>query len=196
MSTKGLRDFCEELASAEPAPGGGTAAAAAGAMAASLLSMVCGITLKNVKHETNWPKLELLKRRADQSTQLLLRSADLDEVAYRLVVKTARTKRGTPDSEKAERAYQEAVRMAITTPMSTAEQCVGVLKLSHEVASVGTRSASSDVEVARLLAAAGADGALANVMINLPSCSDASFSSAMTEKVEALRTEKCRLSEA
>ncbi len=189
----GLRAFCEDLASPEPAPGGGTASAAAGAMAASLLSMVCGITLKSKKHEANWPALEALKSRADELGSLLLKHADLDAMTYLEVVQRARAKREAPGDEKAAAAYEEAVHKAMDVPASTAEACVRVLSLAREVAAVGTKSASSDIEVARLLAAAGADGAVANVMINLPYCADASFAARARGRAEALAREKSGL---
>lgn len=191
--SKGLKEFCDDLASPEPAPGGGTAAAAAGAMAASLLSMVCGITLKSRKHEANWPKLTLLKDRADRSASMLLESADLDAQMYLTLVRHARAKREAPGDDRAAAAYEEAVRGAIEVPTSTAEMCVGVLRLADEVASVGTKSASSDIEVARLLAAAGADGAVANILINLPSCGDTSFRERAKERADALSREKAGL---
>ena len=189
----GLRAFCEDLASPEPAPGCGTAAAAAGAMAASLLSMVCGITRKSKKHEANWPALGVLKNRADELGSLLLKHADLDALTYLEVVQRARAKREAPGDEEAAAAYEEAVHKAIEVPASTAEACVRVLSLAREVAAVGTKSASSDIEVARLLAAAGADGAVANVMINLPYCADASFAARARGRAEALALEKSGL---
>ena len=188
----GLKAFCDDLASDRPSPGGGTAAAAAGAMSASLLSMVCGITLKSRKHEQNWPALADLKSQADELAALLLKSAEADAASYDAVVRTARAKRESPDDRRAEAAYDEAVQKAIEVPASTAEMCVKALELAREVASVGTRSAASDIEVARLLAAAGAEGAVANIMINLPYCRDATYSSRARERAEALRRRKER----
>ncbi|MGD9962732.1 MAG: cyclodeaminase/cyclohydrolase family protein [Thermoplasmata archaeon] len=187
---EGLKAFCDDLASPEPAPGGGTAAAASGAIAASLLSMVCGVTLKSKKHEMNWPRLELLKERADELGALLIKHAEMDALSYLTVVRHARAKREAPGDEEAAAAYEEAVRGAIEVPTSTAEACVEVLRLADEVAAVGTKSASSDIEVARLLAAAGVDGAVANIMVNLPSCADASASARARESAERINSEK------
>lgn len=188
---EGLKAFCDDLASPEPAPGGGTAAAASGAIAASLLSMVCGVTLKSKKHEVNWPRLGLLKARADELGALLIKHAEMDALSYLTVVRHARAKREAPGDEKAAAAYEEAVRGAIEVPTSTAEACVEVLRLADEVAAVGTKSASSDIEVARLLAAAGVDGAVANIMVNLPSCADASVSARARDNAERINSEKC-----
>lgn len=192
-SAKGLRSFCDELASSEPSPGGGTAAAAAGAMAASLLSMVCGITLKSKKHEANWPRLASMKEEADSLSALLLGLATDDALAYDQVVEASRAMRGSPQDAKAKAGYQSAVRRAMEVPVSTAEACVKVLRLSGPVASIGTKNASSDVEVARRLAGTGVDGAIANVLVNLPYCADETFSSAAKKRTEELGSERASL---
>ena len=192
-SAKGLKAFCDEIASAEPSPGGGSAAAAAGAMAASLMAMVCGITLKSKKHEANWPKLAVLKEESDTLSSLLLRLAADDALAYDRVVDATRAKRNAPSDGVMATAYADAIRVAMEVPMSTAEACVKVLRLSEKVASVGTKSASSDIEVGRRLAGAGVDGAIANVLINLPYCEDAPFASTAKCKAEELEREKRRI---
>jgi formiminotetrahydrofolate cyclodeaminase len=46
---KPLQDYLDELASAQPTPGGGSAAALSGAMGASLASMVARLTIGKVR---------------------------------------------------------------------------------------------------------------------------------------------------
>lgn len=191
--TKGLEAFCKDLASDQPAPGGGSASAAAGAMAASLLSMVCGVTLKSKKHEPNWPELAALRRKADSMAGMLLRRVDEDSMAYEMLVLHSRNKRNNPGDVEAAATYDKAVKLAMGVPTMTAKSCVDVLRLAEEVAALGTKSASSDIEVARLLAAAGVEGAVANVLINLPYCDDQNHVSRARETVEALRREKTDL---
>lgn len=190
---KGLEAFCKDLASDEPAPGGGSASAAAGAMAASLLSMVCGVTLKSKKHEANWPKLALLRRRADSLAGMLLRAAELDSTAYTVLVVRAKAKRADPEDYKAVADFDEAVRATMDAPAFTAKHCLDVLRLAQEVAGIGTKSASSDIEVAMLLAAAGVDGAVANVMVNIPYCRDQAYAARAKEAADEALREKARL---
>jgi formiminotetrahydrofolate cyclodeaminase len=189
-SSDGLKAFCDDLASPEPTPGGGTASAAAGAMAASLLSMVCGITLKNKRHQPEWPRFAELKRSADDLAARLLKNADLDAEAYDAVVLRGRERRATPDDRKAAEAYEMAVQDATAVPKSTAEDCIQVLRLAREVAQAGAKSASSDIEAAIALAAAGVDGAVANILVNIPYSDDASFRSRAQEHADRLRREK------
>ncbi len=190
---KGLEAFCKDLASDEPAPGGGSASAAAGAMAASLLSMVCGVTLKSKKHEANWPKLALLRRRADSLAGMLLRAGELDSTAYMALVVRAKAKRADPEDSKAMAAFDEAVRATMEAPAFTAKHCLEVLRLAQDVTALGTKSASSDIEVARLLAAAGVEGAVANVMVNIPYCSDQAYAARAKEAADEALREKARL---
>lgn len=186
----GLRAFCEDLASPEPSPGGGTASAAAGAMAASLLSMVCGITLKNKRHEADWPRLSELRDRAEELRSRLLRQAELDAAAYQEVVLRSREKRMSPGDAPAADACEMAVQEATRVPMSTAEACIQALRLSLEVAKVGTKSASSDIEVATRLAEAGVDGAVANILVNVPYSEDEAFRALARERADQLSHEK------
>ena len=53
-----VRDFSAALASDAPAPGGGSASAAAGAMGAALLGMVCRLTIGKEKYRDAWEELE------------------------------------------------------------------------------------------------------------------------------------------
>jgi len=181
-----LGRFCEDLASDRPAPGGGTASAAAGAMAASLLSMVCCITLKSKKYEESWPEIGELRARAERLQKLLIRLAAEDAEAYDELSAAMRDARKSPGDDAARSRRADALEHAIDVPLRTAEACLEVLRMSSEVATKGVKSAASDVEVAELLARAGIDGALANVAINLPECDDGELASETKRKVDAI----------
>ena len=47
---RNIKDFLDDLASKSPTPGGGSAAALCGAVAASLVSMVCNLTMGKKKY--------------------------------------------------------------------------------------------------------------------------------------------------
>lgn len=155
--------------------------------------MVCGITLKNTRFKDNWPRLASLKEEADALSALLLRLAADDAMAYDGVVMASRARKESPDDQDARDAYRDAVRRAMDVPMATADGCIKVLRLSALVASLGTKSASSDVEVARHLAAAGIDSAVANVLVNLPYCEDQRFAAEAKERTAQVSREKADL---
>ncbi len=181
-SYEALKSFCLELSSDAPSPGGGTASAAAGAMAASLLMMVCGITAKSKRHEPNRERLEALKAQLSLRRDELIELSREDARAYDLVVEAMRKNRES-ESEENIRAVQDALKSAAEIPMKTAAKCVEVLEASIGVAELGTRSASSDVGVAVLLAEAGFKGASMNVCINLKDVRDSKFVESARERL-------------
>lgn len=170
-SRKALGSFCRELASDIPSPGGGTASAAAGAMGASLLAMVCGITAKSKKHAKDAPALRKLEHRLKKLGDELVALAARDAEAYDDVVVAFR-KRRSKETAGTVKGVEAALVHAADVPMRTAKVCIEVLELSKRVSRLGSKSASSDVGVAVLLANAGFNGAAMNVQINLEGLKD------------------------
>jgi formiminotetrahydrofolate cyclodeaminase len=175
------------LSSPDPTPGGGTAAAVAGAMGASLLVMVTG--LAKSKTNTDDEKAALASARAaiEPIAASMMRLADADTDAFNEVMAAYKRPKAT-DEEKAARsaAIQSALRGATETPLQTLRACVDALKHAGAVAAHGNRSAASDAGVAIGLLKAAADGAAANVQINLGSLKDAAYVSATQGELSAL----------
>lgn len=176
------------LSNSEPTPGGGTAAAIAGAMGTSLLVMVTG--LAKSKSNADDEKAALARARAalEPIAAQLTKLADADTESFNAVMAAFRLPKAT-DDEKAARsaAIQTATRGATLVPLDTLRTCVAALEQGRIVAEHGNRSAASDAGVAVGLLKAAADGAAANVRINLGSLKDASF-------VAATEAETARLS--
>lgn len=168
MESEGLRRFCEELSSDEPVPGGGSASAAAGAMAASLLSMVCGIGVKSKKQAEYQPELERLAAELKALRDSLISLAEEDATAYEGVLDALRAKARLASAETAT-AYDRALERAADVPLRTAQACLDVLVRATRVAEIGRKTMASDIGVAALLAEAGLKGAVMNVRINLAS---------------------------
>jgi len=175
------------LASSEPTPGGGTAAAITGAMGASLLVMVTG--LAKSRSNTDDEKAALAKARAalQPIADRLLALADADTVAFNAVMDAYRLPKGT-DADKAARtvAIQAALHGATVAPLDTLRACVEAIDHGRAVASHGNRAAASDVGVAVGLLKAAADGAAANVRINLTSLKDQAFVASTSDETSRL----------
>jgi len=169
-----LERLNEELSSDRPSPGGGTASAIAGSMAASLLIMVCRLTARSKKHEGDRPELDRLTDELLDLRRELTGLAVRDAAAYDEVVAAAKRSKGSETAEALE-AYQAALRRAADVPMATATACLEVLRRAKRVSRLGLKSASSDTRVAVLLARAGLEGAAANVRINLGGITDAGY---------------------
>lgn len=165
-----VRDLAARLASRDPTPGGGSASALAGALAAALVEMVCELTVGRPETAHVDPVARQIGTAAADLRRALLEAADEDATAYDAVAAARRLPRET-DVEKAARrtAIGEATVAATEVPLRVVALAQEVLDLAARMAPIGNRNAISDAGVAALLAAAAARGAAFNVTINLPS---------------------------
>ncbi len=183
-----LTSLLDAFSSADPTPGGGSAAALSGAIAASLLSMVASMPKSKTNAVAERQALdeansEIVKLRAE-----LIALIDRDADAYDLVVAAFRKPKAT-DEDKAVRkaAIQDATVVATEVPLETMTACAGLLKLAETVGAHGNSNAASDVAVAIELARAGLKGARFNVDINLGGISDAAISAELRTRADRLQ---------
>ena len=188
-----MKEFCAELANDQPSPGGGSASAAAGAMSASLLAMVCGITAKSKKHEADRPELQRVRLELLALSDELTSLAREDALAYDGVVEAARS-RTQPNESEGTRRFGSALRHAAEVPLKTAAACAQVLELAPQVVALGKKSASSDILVAVLLAEAALKGAAANVRINTKDMADLEFVKSSNDRLGSLERSARKLS--
>jgi formiminotetrahydrofolate cyclodeaminase len=190
FSNKSLQTLLDELASAEPAPGGGTVAALSGALAASLVAMVCRLTIGKKGYEAVSVEMQAILPRAQVLQRELMDKMQADTDAYTRVMGTYKLPKITEDEKTARtRAIQAALQHASDVPMQVAEQCVQVLALARVAAEKGNKNAASDGGVGALMAEAGARGAAFNVTINLASITDESFVQDRRARVAAILAE-------
>jgi glutamate formiminotransferase / formiminotetrahydrofolate cyclodeaminase len=182
------RPFIDAVAAPSATPGGGSVSALAGALAAALAQMVAGLSRKKKAQLTVVDKLsdalEQMRKVADELTAAI----DRDSSAYDEVLKAYKMPQGEDEEIKArEAAIQVATRGATEVPLEVATSTVALFERIGQLAAIAAASMKSDLEVARLMAAAGARGALANVEINIDGIKDAGYATAVREKVSALR---------
>jgi methenyltetrahydrofolate cyclohydrolase len=163
------RQLIERLATSDPIPGGGSAAALAGAMGAALVQMVVALTAGRPAASEHEGALDEIRLTALGAQSDLLALAELDAAAYDAVVSARRLPRDT-DRERQARDVQvaAATREATRAPLEAARRSATVLDLAERLAPIGNRNAISDVGVGALLAATALRGAGLNVRINLP----------------------------
>ena len=167
------------LASPDPTPGGGTAAAIAGAMGTALLVMVTG--LAKSRNNTEDEKAALAQARAalEPIGRALTDLADADTQSFNEVMAAYRRPKTTDDEKLARtEAIQTALRGATDIPLQTLRACADALAQGRIVAEHGNASAASDAGVAIGLLAAAAEGAAANVRINLTGLKDEAYKGA------------------
>ena len=159
----------DRLASSDPVPGGGSAAALAAAMGAGLVAMVAELTIGRPDYAEHDAEIMELRKAAREGKDQLLALAEEDAVAYDAVVTARRMpKESEPERQARSTALHGAMVEAARVPMRTAVVAAEVLELAERIAPIGNRKAASDAGVAAQLAAAGLRGALLNVRINLP----------------------------
>ena len=153
-----IEDFLDNLASKSPTPGGGAVAALTGAMAASLVEMVCNLTMGKKNYAQVQDEMVKIAERVSELSQELLDLADSDSEAFERVM--GAYKNGDKEKIKA------ALLTAIEVPEKTAEYCENVRELAEIVAKLGNTNAHSDAMSAEHLAFAAIQSAQENIEIN------------------------------
>jgi glutamate formiminotransferase / formiminotetrahydrofolate cyclodeaminase len=162
----GVEPFIEQLAAPTATPGGGSAAAASGAMAAGLAFMVASMSRGKkayLQHETQLG--EEIARLAALREELKA-AVDADAEAYKLVMKAYKAAK---DSANGSVAIAAALRQAAGVPLGVAENATEVAQAADRLRAMTNPRMSSDLTTAIALARAAIEGARANVEINLES---------------------------
>ncbi len=176
FSNETLKGFLEELGSSEPTPGGGSAAALAGALASSLCTMVASLTLGRERFRENWAEMETVAETGRSLTEDLVRLMDRDAEAYDSVMAAIKMPKETAEEKAArEIRLQEALKNACKVPLETVETVAKVGQLMESVLFRGNPNAITDAGSAGRLAWAAAHAAAYNVKVNLKSIKDTAF---------------------
>ncbi|MGA2974437.1 MAG: cyclodeaminase/cyclohydrolase family protein [Spirochaetia bacterium] len=163
---RSVESLLGELASVSPAPGGGSAAALAGAMAASLCCMVCRVTLGKKSLADSWPEMKEALENAELLGARLRRLVDEDADAFTAVVAA----RKLPQEDA-----QDAIVHSARVPLETLETLARLAGIVERVARKGNPSCVTDAGSAGAMVRAGALSAAYNVRVNLPDISDESL---------------------
>ena len=182
------RPFLEAVAEPSATPGGGSVSAYAAALAASLGQMVAGLSRKKKSQAQYVDKLsehlDALRREADELTEAI----DADAASYDAVMAAFKLPQDDADEiAKREEQIQRTTMGAAEVPLKVAEQAVALFERLRQLETIAAASMKSDLKVARLMASAGAEGALANVEINLDSIKDAAYVAAKRHSIAGLR---------
>lgn len=183
-------EFLERLASKEPVPGGGGAAALGGAIGAALTSMVANLTVGKEKFLSVEGEMIRLAAASKYLRKELLQLVQEDASVFEAFMKCYKMPKAT-DLEKELRQVkiQEAAKMAAEIPLKIGEKALAVLLLAAEAAELGNPSVITDAAVAALMARAAVRSAVYNVKINLNLISDQDYCSVLVERIAALEQE-------
>ena len=182
------RPFLEAVAEATATPGGGSASAFVAALAAALGQMVAGLSRKKKSQAAHVDRLSEHLDVLRKDAEALTKAIDQDAASYDAVLQAFKLPQGDATETKArEEAIQKATKGAAEVPLQVAERTIAVFERLRQLDAIAAASMKSDLKVGRMMAAAAAQGALANVEINLEGLKDAAYVASMREKVAALR---------
>ena len=162
----GVEPFIEQLAAPTATPGGGSAAAASGAMAAGLASMVASMSRGKKAYLQFESELSRAIAWLSQIREELKSAIDADAESFSLVMKAYKAAR---DSSNGDRTIASALKEATSVPLGVAEDAAEVTEIASQLRPITNPNMNSDLTTAIALAKAALQGALANVEINLDS---------------------------
>jgi glutamate formiminotransferase/formiminotetrahydrofolate cyclodeaminase len=183
-----LSDFADETASESPAPGGGSIAAYAGVLGASLATMVANLSAHKKGWDDRWNEFSEWAEQGQHYKNELLKLVDKDTAAFNRIMDAFALPKGT-DDEKAARtnAIQEATRYAIEVPFSVMKLAYQSMEVIKAMAETGNPNSVTDAGVAALCARAAVLGAFMNVQINATGYNDKTFTAKLLAEGQALR---------
>jgi glutamate formiminotransferase/formiminotetrahydrofolate cyclodeaminase len=182
--------FLDELAAGTATPGGGSAAAVAGAMAASLVHMGAELTIGRKQYAQVEAQMRQVESQADALKSRLSQLARDDMAAFDAVMQAYRLPRDTAEQIAGRTsAIQAALRGAIHVPLETARAGVETLRQALIVAQQGNVNAVSDAGAGAHLAFAAVRGAALNVLVNANSLQNHDEAQGYRDAIRTLEAE-------
>ena len=187
LSGLSVAAFLDAVAQTKAVPGGGSVAALAGALAASLGEMVTGFSLsKKELGEFRAQHLDLMEK--FKTAHLSLQSAiQKDSDSYAGVESALKMPKSSEEEKKhRQEQVQRALQAAALAPIEVAEIAAGLLPCFRQLEPISNPNLKSDLQTGVSMAHASIRGALANVSINLDSIKGEAFSSELRQRVQAV----------
>jgi glutamate formiminotransferase/formiminotetrahydrofolate cyclodeaminase len=181
--------FTDRLAAGTPTPGGGSAAAYAGAMAAALIAMVARLTIGKKKYAEVQARMQAIIPEAEGIRAQLERAVEEDSSAFEEVLAALRLPKGTQEEQavRAE-AMEDATLHAAAVPLEVARRAVQILEWAAEMVETANVNAIADGASAAALARAAFRAATLNVLVNAKSMKDASAAAAWRAELNSLES--------
>jgi formiminotetrahydrofolate cyclodeaminase len=183
MMDMNCREFAERLAAREPVPGGGSAAAFVGALAAALCNMAGNYTVGNKHYAAVEEDMQRLVARGDEVRARLLELAEEDARAFEPLARAY----GIPkdDPTRAD-VLEQATKGACVAPLEMMRQIAQAIELLEELFEKGSLMLASDVGCGAAIAAAAMRAASINVFVNTQSLRDRAYAEAIDAEADEL----------
>ena len=187
LAEMNVTQFADVLASDAPAPGGGSAAALAGALGAALTAMVCELTVHKKQFAEVREDVLAVQAKASQLQKAFLDVMDRDTDAF-LVVSNAFAMPKATDEEKAARsvAIQKGLEGCTATPFEMMQLAAQTIELTESLLGRFNTASASDLGVGALSLRTAVQGAWLNVLINIGSLKNKELAEDYRAKGQAL----------
>lgn len=171
-----LHRYLDDLASAQPTPGGGSTAALSGAMGAALASMVCRITLGKESDAEVQQEIEELLRKTEYLRSRFQQLMQEDIEAYGRLAASYKLPRETSEERtyRADMIQKQLVEAALV-PLEVVESAAELIQLCQRIAGIGSISLLSDAATGAILASCSGKSAAYMVHINVRSIKNESL---------------------
>jgi len=179
LASMTLQGFADETSRDSTAPGGGSVAALAGALAASLAAMVANLPHPKAPFAKVRGELEKVSVRGQELKQQLLDAIDEDTWSFQRLMDANKVA-----GEGKAAAVRAATLGAAQVPLEVTEACPEVVELCARARELGMAASASDAGVGAAMARAAALGAAMNVRINLQDMTDDAEAAAMLERAD------------
>lgn len=179
--------FLEELAAPSPTPGGGSAAAHAGAMGAALVAMVAGLTIGKKKYAEAEAEMRAVQVVAETLRKELTQGVEDDASSFEVLMATYKLPKDTEEQVLTRNAsIAQATLSAAHIPLHVSATAVKVMELALKCARHGNVNAISDALSGFAMARACLTAAGYNVRINLHSLKGRAVSEKMRAELLGL----------
>ncbi len=186
--------FIDELAAPTPTPGGGSAAAYAGAMGAALVAMVAGLTIGKKKYVEVEAEMQAIRVMADSLRKELTQAVDDDAASFEVLMATFKLPKESNEQKVVRNAaIVQATLNAAHVPLHVASHAVKVMELALKCAKDANLNAISDSLSGFAMSRAALTAAGYNVKININSLEDKSAGAKMLKELAALEKKADKL---
>ena len=192
MTTASCREFVTVLASSEPAPGGGGAAALVGALGTALGNMVGSLTVGKKKYADVEEEIIALKKKCDALQTELLDQVPADAEGFLPLAKAYGIPKDDPNRDA---ILEEATVTACAVPMHIMELCCQALDCIAVFAAKGSRLAVSDAGCGAVCCKAALQAASLNVFINTKSLKNRETASELNRQANLMLNKYCGMAD-
>lgn len=185
-----IKKYLDDLAGRQATPGGGSAAALAGALAAGLLSMVANYTLGSPKYKDVEEEVSGYLKESEGLRLRFMELVDLDVTNYDKVYQAQKLPKETPEEKNVRREkIREAVKEAAVVPIEICQLSYRALKLCEVMLDKTNINLVSDLAVSGALLEGGFKATLINVEINVSGLDDTNFIVEVRKMLEPMEKE-------